>query len=186
MVNLKVDNNNLSEISLIDGYYLISDNDMITVLTIDCMNDDFKIANLKNLRKLICTADNLILDNLPSLKILSLDLISLRVISPINIDELSLQNLMAYDFIDFKKIQGNYNFRFWWYDDQFVKINLYKHCYTKYKSYQMFENYKARLEVARKILIKLLLKNRIKYFFNRFLEARKDGISRYCFLANDL
>lgn len=66
------------------------------------------------------------------------------------------------------------------------KVNLYK--MFQDESYDAdvasHKNYRNRLIYARKLILSLIIKNKIKYYWDRFLEAKKDSISRYCFLSN--
>lgn len=77
------------------------------------------------------------------------------------------------------------NFDGFCHDDH--KINFYKLSDLEFRKYgdPRLRNYQNRLKYCRKLILSLIIRNKIKIFWNLFLEAKKNGINRYCFLVNN-
>lgn len=155
---------------------------------------DYLVSDLKNLKHLfIANQGKTNISNLDQLE--NIGIVSPRVSFDSDLPKLVI--ISSYSSETQLKNLGNLKAKFHFSagynisDKQLSLFNLYRNnCSTNKAESRIFYNddklriYKLRLHKARKIIIKLLLKNRIRYFFDRFLESRKDGISRYCYLAN--
>lgn len=151
---------------------------------------DLKISNLSKLTSFNIYNNNpgarLEIENCPKINKLDLGVEFIDIKSELN--ELSILSLfngqVQIKGLDFGKLAKLTYFIFQNYQNSFFKLNLHKITNCNCTNFDKKRNYKNRIRKARKIIIKLIIKNRIKYFWNRYLESTKDGISRFCYLSN--
>lgn len=160
------------------------------------INSNCIIINLPNLKYLTINSDNNI-TLLNQNKIKTLDIYNTigGEIKFVNSDLSSAKEVNCYLKL-FDKLPKLKNLkRLYSYDKEFyhnnnlIRYNLYKlsSSFNNQNDIIKFFNYKKRLNKARMIIKRLVLASIIKRYWNSFLEAKdKDGISRICYLQNDL
>lgn len=156
----------------------------MTILDVHRMTD-LKILNSGPMRTLHLT-------QIENLEIKNLDLSQLV---ELKVDQDSFPKLRKFKFPNLKILHSDITDQTIKYD--LLRINLYKvdfrpdlffnieGLFSKINAIK-FNNYKLRLMKSRHYLLRLFLKNKIKYFWNKYLDSTKDGVSRICYLANDL
>lgn len=205
--NINIDNQGqldyyieIGEIKLIrEGVISITNNHSLRTIFINGIRTDRIILhNLGRLKSLVCfSTDHIEMSNLPFLKRMIISAINIDLKTKIpRLSSLRLDNRITEILsLNFSRIPNNCYILTWMYHSIFAEINMYRWLVyhqgnnrrgDKLLMEMRLENYRARLEKAKRYLEKIILKRKILSYWNSFFYSQtRNGINRFCWLAKN-